>query len=873
MMQDISRWMGEQYNLTFSKIPKESGNECRRIYSCAYRIYDEASGATGGPGGMLHMQEKIVGTRLKGIVIEYIYREKDYLVPDVIWYRMSNFGMRVRNVLAGAGYLATHKAVNSSIEFGDNPLLICHDLGCAYGAYLLGVNYVLIYHQQGSILNEMRSANEAISDDDEYVIKEIENLVMHNAVHVYFPSIGAKQIFMETSPNLWNETTERFSSIPLYNTIEEMTIEEMIPEFDISKLGIANRNDVEVFLSVSDYIEDKGLDRIPSFLKEYQKKSKKAIIWIVAGNVHNQKLFGKIKEDCALFGINNVLYEKRIPHNELLSLMNECDYYIMLHRKSIFDLAILEAMQFGKKIILSDCLTSREFNVQNNIVLLQNNEKQTVDEIISRNQEEWKEQNFLAFRSHFSNSVFNIRYAREIKKALLECGMYRNNVSIVNEDLAIWKNKFYGKKCMICGSGSSLESVSVQDPDIVYIALNKALFFDRIRFDFLFMQDEPQNQVYTLEDYNSYDCIKFYGIISNPYSKVNGLGDKFTHFSNVKNQIIRYELAPNIFDSRVDSFLMDFSNSYIQDAQSVLFSAVTLAVFMGFTEILLCGIDFSDLNYGNTMNQSKYAVQVQNNLCCLKREIKTKRTDIDLRFFATTNDYLRNEFSEIDNDKKVIVSAIYTKNYEPMIRLQRYSCQDDYEFDLVFISDEEWNQNRTSEQFAFFGGNTIKVRALIEKMEQYYGEILIFTDADLIFLQKTKGRILQELGDKDIVFLRERRIAEPLFEKAQSNINIGFVVMRCNERSLSFWKDVLSNIQKSKGWDQEIVNLLLMDEDYPLAWSLLSEEFLNGASITKEKISQQRICTSCGSIAKRLGYSKEQFLRNAMVLAKRNEWF
>ena len=67
--------------------------------------------------------------------------------------------------------------------------------------------------------------------------------------------------------------------------------------------------------------------------------------------------------------------------------------------------------------------------------------------------------------------------------------------------------------------------------------------------------------------------------------------------------------------------------------------------------------------------------------------------------------------------------------------------------------------------------------------------------------------MLRELGDKDMVFLKERfdSVNHP-FEKTPLNINIGFVPLRCNERSLAFWEKVQNLTYEAHGWDQEVAN-------------------------------------------------------------------
>jgi len=224
----------------------------------------------------------------------------------------------------------------------------------------------------------------------------------------------------------------------------------------------------------------------------------------------------------------------------------------------------------------------------------------------------------------------------------------------------------------------------------------------------------------------------------------------------------------------------------------------------------------------------------------------------------------------------IVVTGIYTENYRSVVELQEQSCLDDYVFDYRYITDEEWNKHKSQDGFAFFGGNTIKTQLVIDKIKEYWGKLIIVADADLVFLKKTEDRLLQELGDKDMLFLRERYDFEKNpYEKARANINIGFVLMRCNERSLAFWEIVQEQVVNLAGWDQEIANEIMLNKEIDLKYALLSENFLNGGDINSKNIRQQYICTSCGTVAKRNNLSKYEYLSKVLEIAqgKNNVWF
>lgn len=86
----------------------------------------------------------------------------------------------------------------------------------------------------------------------------------------------------------------------------------------------------------------------------------------------------------------------------------------MLHRKSIFDLATLEAMKAGCALILSRLEGNLEFNVCNNVLFADTDKAYiNLDEI-----NKLKELNKIAFNKFFSNKNFKEEYEAVIQDLL-----------------------------------------------------------------------------------------------------------------------------------------------------------------------------------------------------------------------------------------------------------------------------------------------------------------------------------------------------------------------------------------------------------------------------------------------------------------------
>lgn len=846
-------------------LTKEVSPKRYEIAACAFRPQT----AKGGPGAVLYTMKDIFGVQNDGIRIKYFFRN-NIPVPANLEKSLSALPDIIKVNFYAAHYIQRGIDIWSVCDDKTDVFFVCHDLGSAYGAYLCGRKYVIVYHNQGSIYNEATGAGLEITDYAKDVITNLEEVVMNNAQSVYFPSIGAQNEYLSTCG--FNYSQVNFGG-PLYNTIPDkpfnLDTDSVRSEFGIDRI---KKHGFEIFLSVGDYNENKGIDRVPEFLKKYVAATHKKVYWIVAGNRQNTGIYENFLEEELDWPFRAYIIGDRIPHDKILALMELSDFYIMLHRKSIFDLATLEAMRAGLVPILSNVGGNPEFNCSNNAIIVDmDNMEGAIEQLKDIDLSDMKKNNAATFARCFSHERFAEAYSIMIKNEMEKLGIYPRFRSVVNEKfLSSLKNKYAGRTAVICGGGSSLQGFEGIS-GAVHIALNRTLFYDKIKFDMLFMQDYPAlDEQHTMEDYNNYPCDKFYGYITNPLFK--DMGFKEERFS-ANGIVYRYELAPRVYDASIDNYEFELDKYCMMDAQSVLFSALQFAVFAGFKKIYLVGIDFSDTNYDNSQNASKYARAVSNNLIVFKRKLRMYNESIDLNVISCANKIIRDNLGIYDD--LITVSGIYTDSYKKVLSLQKQSCLDNYRFDFRYITDEEWENAKTSKDFAFFGGNTIKTQLVIDKIKQYWGQLLLITDADIIYLKRTENVLREELGDKDMVFMRERLDTNDAYDKTPVNVNIGFVLMRCNFASLRFWELVQERTYAKHGWDQEEANIVLKEGDCELKWGLLSDLFLNGNDVTAKNVRRQLICSACGTIAKRFRLPKMQYLTSILNMATKKEsrWF
>ena len=346
----------------------------------------------GGPGKVLVTLEKVFGYFWNGISITYRHS-----VDNDISYSGKYIGI-LANVEYGVIQGKNEKAV-----------YIVHNILEAAGLAYLGRKYAIVYHAQGELTYEITKFGYSIDDILKEKIKEVELYAIKNASYVCFPSIGAEKFFWKTYDIDRIPNYNHFE--PLYNTVltDDLQMQTRVEGIEKDKTRLT-------FLSVGQMTTMKGIDRIPNFLEEFSKEYGKKIRWIAVAN-------GPLKERVARdIGKNRAMIDyyqfDGLCHDQINYLMEVADVYIMLHRVSIFDLATLEAMYFNKHIILSRIPGNEEFNIDDNIILI--NENAQIDyRAIIRRIVDTLSQNRRVFDLYFSPENFKKRYER-LFMAMLE---------------------------------------------------------------------------------------------------------------------------------------------------------------------------------------------------------------------------------------------------------------------------------------------------------------------------------------------------------------------------------------------------------------------------------------------------------------------
>lgn len=345
-------------------------------------------GATGGPGGVLYIQQQLLGSNLCGLNTVYRY---NYLKTR---NKKFSSARRVFNMLLFFFHFLFEKKT----------YYIAHDVETGRILASLNKDYSMIFHHQGSVVKERTElAGKELSQSRINYFQKAEREALTHATSLHFPSNGAAEMYFVSDYATCNKEEVRLG-VPLYNVILPPVVKEpddFCLKYEPSML---------TFFSLGTLTKAKGQDQTVDFLSKFVPAYKKSVRYILLGKgpLHDkliQKL-DEIKESNTNF---NYTYIDALPHNAVMYLHKISDVYIMLHRVSIFDFATLEAMSQNSAVILSKVGGNPEYNRENNIIFADDvvfDER----EIEKYDFEALKVKNKEVFDKYFSPEAFRNQY-------------------------------------------------------------------------------------------------------------------------------------------------------------------------------------------------------------------------------------------------------------------------------------------------------------------------------------------------------------------------------------------------------------------------------------------------------------------------------
>jgi len=354
----------------------------KRFVFCTLR---PNKGATGGPGGVLFLQQEILGNKIDGISCEYHFMK----IP------------------LGNGRLSIF--LNKQIFrilflIKRNSYFITHDIETAVMLHNQKRNYSLIYHQQGPIVYEDLKLGKSLNESQIKLKKKKERMAFVGAKSLHFPSKGAEDMYFENEYRSC-EREEVILGVPLYNTILPCEVEKIE--------GVKKEEKALTFFSLGTLTESKGQDLVLEFLDVFLSKYQGDVVYYVVGNGPMKTVLIDGWNDLTKKYSNFTYhYYENLPHNQVMYIHRIADVYIMLHRLSIFDFATLEAMCNNSVVILSKVGGNLDFNKKDNILFMQTDYNIVVDNLLKMDILKNKNLNEEVFQDFFSPIAFKQEYQR-----------------------------------------------------------------------------------------------------------------------------------------------------------------------------------------------------------------------------------------------------------------------------------------------------------------------------------------------------------------------------------------------------------------------------------------------------------------------------
>ena len=154
-----------------------------------------------------------------------------------------------------------------------------------------------------------------------------------------------------------------------------------------------------------------------------------------------------------------------------------------------------------------------------------------------------------------------------------------------------YKNINQGKDVVLIATGPSLKDF-IPIENAIYIGVNKAFQYDKVKFDYLFLQDYSGATPTYIEEFCNYNAKKFLGYIPDyiPNAMQCIIPEKYSYYPNVE----RYYLA---HPTEKNNFTFDISSQPLGDAYSIAFPAMQFILWTNPKRIYLVGCDCSLSGY------------------------------------------------------------------------------------------------------------------------------------------------------------------------------------------------------------------------------------------------------------------------------------
>jgi len=112
-----------------------------------------------------------------------------------------------------------------------------------------------------------------------------------------------------------------------------------------------------------------------------------------------------------------------------------------------------------------------------------------------------------------------------------------------------------------------------------------------------------------------------------------------------------------------------------------------------------------------------------------------------------------------------------------------------------------------------------KIDLVIRSLEENPGEIILWSDIDILFLRTSATALRTEFEEsgKKILFQRE--------SPSSREVNTGFILCRASEETLRFFETIRSRLLASPERNEQGIANDLLSEGYPILWGHLPNDY------------------------------------------------
>lgn len=272
-------------------------------------------------------------------------------------------------------------AAHQRFGFTSNDVFLLQDSYLAYVFVNLFPdfkNVIQVCHLQGTLSNEASSGN--IYED---VIYDYIQLDAVKKIHQWvFPSHGALEDFISTATPKIKENMHKCNVSVVYNGYTKK--ERIHPDSDFVPF-LDSLCKYDIVLSSTSYLyRNKGIERVPRVIAYLRDKYKLKVHWVLIGD-GDLRYEVETEINANLNPGEYTWYKERFSNQDnVFALFERSDFYIMMHRVSVLDLATLQAMSYHCVPILSNVGGNKELCGYANGLLVDGNDISSLENALHK---------------------------------------------------------------------------------------------------------------------------------------------------------------------------------------------------------------------------------------------------------------------------------------------------------------------------------------------------------------------------------------------------------------------------------------------------------------------------------------------------------